>query len=314
VALLATRPITQSLRRTLSLNCAFEYWHLLSLDAPSVATLWAWGFARALHFALSATPLLLLFGGTWLLYIADRILDGLRPTARLRERHLFYIRNRAAVLASAIPVIVFLGWLVFVHMLPAARRDDLVLFAVAAAYFCCVHLRGRSIERWFPKELIVALIFASATAVPAFARLTPTAVHATAVATQSPAVLPILAALFGALCWLNCIAIEKWEQFAELDRSARPMPSHNHPDQLTDHTTRWGQEHLRAISASITLAAICAAALLLPSYRFAAELCFAASLSSALLLALDRAPLSAFHLRIAADAALLTPLLLVFIR
>ena len=313
MALLATRPVALSLRRTPSLYRALEYWHLLSLDAPAVATLWAFSFARALHFTLPATSLLLLFGGTWLLYIADRVLDGLRPTARLRERHLFYIRQRAAVLAAAMPVTVLLAWLVFAHMLPAARRDDLAIFAVTAAYFCCVHLRGKKIERWFPKELIVALIFASAAAVPAYARLTPTAVHATAIANQSTAVLPILATLFAALCWLNCIAIEKWEQSSDLDGPAHPRLSHDPPDQISD-TTRWGQQHLRAISVAITLAAICAAAFLLPSYPFAGELCFAASLSSALFLALDRAPLSAFHLRIAADAALLTPLLLLFVR
>lgn len=318
MALLLTQPIALSLRRTPNLYRAVEYWHLLSLDAPSVATLWAFSFARALHFTLPATSLLLLFGGTWLLYIADRIFDGLRPTARLRERHLFYIRNRAAVLLAAIPVIAFLAWLIFAHMLPAARRDDLVLFAAAAAYFCCVHLRAAKSERWFPKELMVALIFASATAVPAFARLAPgpapTAVfHATVIANQSPAVLPILAILFAALCWLNCIAIEKWEQASELCRPAHPPLSHNPPAQISD-STRWGQQHLRLISIAITFAPIATAALLLRSNLPAAELCFAASLSSALFLALDRAPLSTFHLRIAADAALLTPLLLIFIR
>lgn len=320
MALLATRPISLSLRRAPSLHCVVEYWHLLSLDAPSVATLWAWSFARALHFTLPATSLLLLFGGTWILYIADRILDGLRPTARLRERHLFYIRHRAAVLTAAVPVSFFLAWLVFAHMLPTARRDDLVLFTAAAGYFCCVHLRGRSIERWFPKELIVALIFASATAVPAYARLAPwhapaAVFHATAMVNQSPDVLPILAALFGALCWLNCIAIEKWEQASghTLLMPAHSTPSHNFQAQISG-STRWGQHHLRAVSVAIALTALVGAALLLGFNPRAAELCFAASLSSTLFFTLDRAPLSAFHLRIAADAALLTPLALLFIR
>ena len=304
-----------SRRRTLSLYRAVEYWHLLSLDAPSVATLWAWSFAHALNFTLPATSLLLLFAGTWLLYVADRILDGLRENdARLRERHLFYIRHRASVIATAVPVSIFLAWLVFAHMLPTARRGDLVIFTVAAAYFWCVHLRGKKIERWFPKELIVALIFASATAVPAFARLTPgRAPTAVFHSSQSSAVLPILATLFAALCWLNCIAIEKWEQASELRRPSSPARIYRLQAQ-TSEFTRWGQQHLRAISGAITLAAICAGALLLPSYPLAAELCCAAGLSSALFIALDCAQLSAFHLRIAADAALLTPLLLVFIR
>jgi hypothetical protein len=317
VALLATQPISRSSRRrTRSLNRAFEYWHLLSLDAPSVATLWAFSFARALHITLPAASLLLLFAGTWLLYVADRILDGLRPTARLRDRHVFYIRHRAAVLAAAIPVSIFLAWLCFAHMLPAARRDDLILFAAAAAYFFLVHLRGRSIERWFPKELVVALIFASATAVPAYVRITlrpePTSVfHATPIANHFSAVLRLLATLFAALCWLNCVAIEKWETLAG---PIRPTQRRDSPAQMANPTARWAQHHLRRISVAITLSALAGAVLLLRSNSAAAELCSAAGLSSALFLALDRAPLSPFHLRIAADAALLTPLLLFLIR
>jgi hypothetical protein len=307
-------------RRTLRLLAPAECWHLLSLDAPSVATLWAWSFARVLHLTLAADSLLLLFAGTWLLYIADRILDGLNSeseqhSARLRERHLFYIRHRAAAAVAAVPVTIFLVWLVSARIMPIARRADLLIFAVAAAYFCIVHLRGRAIERWFPKELIVALIFASATAVPAYARLAPASAPRAA-STQPHAVLPalaVLATLFAALCWLNCVAIEKWEHTFSKTLPAHRAPSHNPQPQSSDRTTRWGQSHLRPIGAAITLAAILAAAFLRANPA-AVSLCLAVSLSSALFIALDRRPLNVFHLRIAADAALLTPLLLVLIR
>jgi hypothetical protein len=284
--------------RRQALLASVHYWHLLSLDAPTVAALWAWSFARAFHLAFSPAGLLLLFAGTWLLYIADRILDGFhQDSARLRERHLFYLRHRTVAIATAIPICVFLVWLVLYRTLPGVRLDDALISSVAASYFLLVHLCGRAIERWFPKELIVALVFASATAVPAWARLT-----------DSRASLVMIAALFAALCWLNCIAIEKWEQVPHA--AATPICG----PLITDHTTRWGQRHLRRVSAVIATVASLASVLLLHSNPSAAGLCFAAALAAAVFLPLDRRPLSAFHLRIAADAALLTPLLIFLIR
>jgi hypothetical protein len=285
-------------------------WHLLSLDAPTVAALWAFAFARAFRLSLSPFALPLLFAGTWLLYIADRILDGLRHNpARLRERHLFYMRHRLAVTAIAVPVGAVLAWLVFFHMLPAARRADALIFSVVAAYFALVHLCGPEIERWFPKELIVALVFASATAVPALVRITSIAVPDPS---QDKFILLLMSALFAALCWLNCVAIEKWEQPAHPSRGRLQILPPN--PTASDRTARWGQRHLRRLSFLLAFVSVLAGASLLPYNPQATALCIAASASALLLLALDRARLSSFHLRIAADAALLTPLLALFLR
>ncbi len=306
---LASQPISLSQHWTTRLLGPLEWWHLLSLDAPSVAVLWAWSFARALHLNLPIDSLLLLFSGTWLLYVADRILDGLHQSpACLRERHFFYMRHRAAIILAAVPVGSLVTWLVFAQMLPSARRYDTLLFTIACTYFCMVHLPGRTIERWFPKELIVALIFASATAIPAFTRITTGSAPGI---TQSQIVLLVPAALFAALCWLNCIAIEKWEHHPGLPRSAWGQ---HFPMQRNDHTTRWGQQHLLLISLTIVCIAIVSAALLLLSNVLAASLCFAVALAATLFIVLDRSTLIALRLRIAADAALLTPLLFVFIR
>ena len=289
-----------------------QYWHLLSLDAPAVAALWAWSFARIVHAALTPDSLLLLFLGTWLIYVADRVFDGFhQDSARLRERHFFYIRHRTAVICIAIPVAAFTAWLVFAQIPPGARLADVLISAIAIAYFALVHLRGPAIERWFPKELIVALVFAAATAVPAWTRLAQDPASTLA---QSQAQLAITAAIFAALCWLNCIAIEKWEQTPQRAGPAHSTPSHNSQAQISG-TTRWGQAHLRPLSTVIAAAAIFAAALFLHSSLIpTADLCFAAAFSAALFNVLDRSPLSAFHLRIAADAALLTPLLVLFLR
>jgi hypothetical protein len=296
-----------------------RFWHLLSLDAPSVAALWAWGLARALHVAVSVDSLLLLSLGTWLLYVADRVLDGFGET-RLRERHLFYIRHRAAAVAGAVPVCALLVWLGFMRMLPAARRADIVIFGVAAAYFLVVHLvvhlKGAKTGRWFPKELIVAVVFAAATGVPAWARLA---------GRGEIAGLGVLATLFAALCWINCIAIEKWEQASDnvvrmpvqgaVQGAVQGPPGHSSQGQIADFTTRWGQRHLRRVCAGVAVAAIAAAVIsLCVGQMGVAVLAFAGALSAALFIALDRTPLPASQLRIAADAALLTPVLLVFLR
>lgn len=287
---LASQPITLPARRSLSWLAPAAWWHLLSLDAPTVAIVWAWSMARAFQVRLTFDSLLLLFAGTWLLYIADRILDGLhQESARLRERHFFYRRHRTLASLVALPVIALLVWLVSARMLPAARTADFFIFVVALSYFCLVHLRAASIQRWFPKEMIVALVFAAATAVPAAARME-----------QQRTSLILLVGIFSALCWLNCIAIEKWES------NPRATPA-------SDPTASWGQRHLRATGVALAaVAALSAVIFLLRAHTGEGLLCAAAILSATLLVMLDhlRRNLSAFHLRIAADAALLTPLLL----
>ena len=79
-----------------------RYWHLLSLDAPTVAALWCWAFRRATRLPLAPWLPLALAMGTWLFYVADRLLDAqLSPEAALRERHRFHDRHRGWFLAIA---------------------------------------------------------------------------------------------------------------------------------------------------------------------------------------------------------------------
>ena len=163
-------------------------------------------------------------------------------------------------------------------MRPEALRDDVWVGLLALLYLFAVH---RLAARRLPKELAVALIFAFATAVPAWSRL-----HA-GKGQLAPAVI-----FFALLCWINCVGIEKWE------------------GGKFNATTRWAGLHLRAIVTMIALFSL-VAALLAPS-RGLMAVYLAALFSSGLLFALDtRSPhLSPLQLRIAADAALLTPLAL----
>ena len=172
-----------------------------------------------------------------------------------------------------------------------ARREDTLLFAVSLLYFAGVHLPVLRVRRWFPREAVVGIVFALATAVPAWS------------AAGSPhAQLAWLVLLFAGLCTLNCIAIEIWE-----------------------HTLSTGSIVVPAIAICAVMAS--AAFLLIRGTQTTRELeiCGAVFASAGLLFMLDElhrrrsrrgsAPESQTRfllaLRVAADAALLTPIFLV---
>jgi hypothetical protein len=174
--------------------------------------------------------------------------------------------------------------------MPAAiRREDAWVFAAAMIYFAIVHLPFFRFR--FPRELVVATVFACACAVPAWS-----------VAGYAHADLAVLVALFAALCWLNCTAIHAWES----QNTPQPQPR-------------------RPLVTILALAiAVGSGAVLLAALHNFGELRVAAALfaSAMLFFALDRdfrrsrkraqpdtipSPLT---MRIMADAILLTPLLL----
>lgn len=264
------------------------YWHLLSLDAPTVAALWCWSFSCVAHIDLPALAPALLAVGTWLIYIADRILDGLDRTnwQRLRERHFFYSQHRATFLLVGAIISPVFAWIVFTRMSPAVRLGDAAVFAIAAFYFLIVHTHGRQAERWLPKELAVGVLFAVATAVPTWAR----------VANAKSALIPSVV-IFAALCWLNCVAIESWEGSA-MDSS--------------HSTTSWAAHHLRGL-ASTTVGFSLALALASLHNRASVSLFLASAMSGLLIiwLASRKERFAPIQLRVAVDATLLTPLLFV---
>ena len=252
-----------------------------------MTALWCWSFARVAHIELPAFGPLLLAVGTWLVYVADRILDGLDHAnhERLRERHYFYLRHRTAFLMAGIIVSPVFLWVVFTRLSPAVRLEDVAVFGVAVLYFLLVHAHGRAAERWLPKEFAVGVLFAAATAVPAWARVN-----------GERLVLAPVVAVFAILCWLNCEAIESWES----------APASDSPYA----TTVWAARHLQSLSI---IAAALSLALAMASLHNGPRFCLllASALSAFLLfwLARRRQYLTPMQLRIGADAALLTPIL-----
>ena len=259
------------------------YWHLLSLDAPTVAMLWAWSLAHAVGVDPSACSLAVLGIGTWLIYVADRLLDG-RGTARLnelRERHFFHARHARALLIAAVTASTMLLFLI-TRMPAADRRADAWVFAGVVVYAAIVHQPLVRIR--FPRELVVGVVFACACAVPAWSG-----------SGDLRAELVALVAVFAALCFLNCTAIHAWEH---------------------SRHQRWSRVTLLALCVAGAATGISFAMRTMEGVRLAVALLA----SALLLLALDRdqrrasrktdAGLSPLALRILADAALLTPLLL----
>ena len=235
-------------------------WHLLSLDAPTVAALWIWFVARVTHTGLSPDFPVAVFLAVWALYAADRLLDGRRTTG-LEARHRFHAAHRGAFVA-AIPVAIAAAVVLVVRChLPAGIVEGYaVLAGLLALWFAAIHLTGRRL----PKEMAVGIFFAAAIFIP--------------VAHTSQVWLE--AAVFAALCTVNCLFINRWES------------------RLPDGPA------LR----SVTLAFFLAAAVVLRS-----PITDATALAAGLLLLLDRGRdrLDATTLRAAADLALLTPALVV---
>jgi hypothetical protein len=266
-------------------------WHLLSLDAPTVALVWTCAFAHAAQVYLQPLGLLMLALATWLLYVADRLLDGIQPShaSSLQARHYFHRRHRKALLLLAVPATAALIWFVSTNMDPAPRREDFFLAGCALLYLLCVHLPFSPVAREdfeLPKELFVGIIFSAACVIPAWSRCD----------IARPQLL-ILAIFFAALCWLNCVAIEHWERCG--------TPHHGkHP------STIWMGVHLVPAALSLAGAALVCAVFFarINQTRYLASVTsIAASAFLLIWLELARGRLQPLRLRSAADAVLLTP-------
>ncbi len=316
--------------RDLGRRSPWVWWHLLSLDAPTVAVVWCWFFGAVLklHFSWVTLPTLAL--GTWCVYVADRLLDGWRSTdtIALRDRHWFYLRHRRLFVIAWAIAAVPLAYLIFFRVESSVRTDDIVLCLIGVAYFLLIHgriegrVRGRIegpsspsggarlFPHWLPKEMAVGFLFATATAVPAWARL-----NAAVSPVSSPVLLAVAVLTFGAVCWLNCVAIQTWEDAEAAQEIVHTILSGNPYPDITDPPrglTEFLGAHLTAFAIAVGTAAL---VLAVATAGNPVSLLFTTVvLSAALFLGLIHCSsrFSALSLRIAADAALLTPLLFLF--
>jgi len=235
--------------------------NLLSLDAPLVALLWQMLFIRCFHARGQTLPPILLAAAVWLIYAADRVLDAWRGAAS-RPRHQFYRRHWRVVLPVWTLVLGTAARLAWTGLPRETFNRGAWLGAAVAVYFAAVH----GMRRKWPKEAAVAVIFALGASLAAWTNLE-----------TLPDVLTVI--LFSCLCWINCIAIEKWE---------------DSPKQFS----------IGLLAACVGLAAI----VVLHHDRPILASAEASSAAAFVLLDRSRLKLSADALRVLADAALLSPI------
>jgi membrane protein YdbS with pleckstrin-like domain len=268
-------------------------WHLLSLDAPTVAALWTWFIAISNHIRLASSSILAMAIAVWMLYAADRLMDARQIGPRnpfetshddLEARHLFHHRHHNAFITGILIASIALA-LLLPRLEASAIHLYLFLGGLLTGYFILIHAT-RNAHR-LPKEFAVGLFFAAATFIPTVARRPD----------LRPSLLP-LAILFAALCSLNCLFIYAWEH-------AQPRATHPaHP------TTRFALRHLQLLATLLILAS----AVITVVYRNGAwPIPLAIATSSTLLLVLHRhrTGLNRITLRAMADLVLTTPVLLV---
>jgi hypothetical protein len=271
-------------------------WHLLSLDAPTVAALWTWFIARTIHLRLPVASTLAMAVAVWMLYASDRLMDARLLDAQpihhdtLEVRHRFHHRHRTAFLTGILIASGGLGFLL-PRLEPSSIHLYLILGGLVFGYFILIHVTSsaeaqQKFAHRMPKEIAVGIFFAAATFIPTVAR-------------QPQLRLALLppALLFATLCSLNCLFIYAWEH---------PTSNTLHPAHAT---TRVALNHLPLIATTIALAGV---ALALLDHHTLWPIPVATAIAAILLLALHRRHrhIQPTTLRAAADLALLTPTLL----
>jgi hypothetical protein len=271
-------------------------WHLASLDAPTVAVVWACAFAWVVHVRLPAWAPALLALGAWAVYIGDRLLDARAgmctpPKHQLRDRHHFHWRHRSVLTPLAVLAATASLWIVVTRIPAAARVPDSAIAAATLAYFSSVHSRrrlpeclARLLHPLLSRAVLIGVLFTAGCLLPVWSqaalRVPPRPVER---------LLLIPALFFAALGWLNCHAIAQWES----NRGVHSKP-------------------VRPIACFVGLVGFCLAVLLVWNEPRSAALIAAGAASSLLLALLDRfrARLTPLAVRAGADLVLLTPALL----
>ena len=253
--------------------------NLLSIDAPIVAVLWQQLFIRTLHVPATKASAITLAATVWLIYASDRMLDAIKVTGH-SARHRFYRQHWRTVIPALLAALLLSAWSAFTGIRKPVLHNGIAMLVIVILYFAAVHIAPQFTQRWWPKELVVAIIFSAGSCIQVWTF----APHPAWVWT-----MPLV--LFGILCWVNCAAIAYWEAGV------------SHP------STQWIGTHLSLASAAIAAIAILLAGLnYFPPIR-PLYLSEGVSAIGFLLLARLSSNISHDGLRVAADAVLCSPLL-----
>jgi hypothetical protein len=139
-----------------------RFWHLASLDAPSVALVWSLAFAWVAHVRLPLWVPAFLTLAVWTVYVGDRLLDARRGLQagniqNLQERHLFHWRHRRVLQPAAVAAASAAAFIIFNFMPVSARERNSLLAAASLVYFTRVHT-GRNAPPILSKEFLVGIL------------------------------------------------------------------------------------------------------------------------------------------------------------
>lgn len=266
------------------------WWNLLSLDAPTVAVLWASVFAQASAIRLTYAEYTILALSVWIIYVCDRLLDVWKSTDRaaLPARHRFCFRHSRALVAALVLASAMVVYLAATELPARECWCGLLLAAVVALYMISIHGKASFLQ----KELVVGIVFATGTTLALWSRNTSFFWMARSSWTA-----------FALLCSLNCLSIECWEQpqTEKSDCSAPPV------------LIAWVNSHF--IGCALAIVVFTFLTVLSPDSSTGSRLLLlAVSLGavSLLLIHSNRRALSRSALRVLADAALVVPALLLW--
>ena len=259
----------------------------LCLDAPIVALAWQELYSETTSRAIGWHHRILIFIAVWLGYAADRWLDSRRHRINKTHRHLFFSNHRPAILC--VWLVILVSSITFsLYTLTAKEFITGCLIAIASAglTFLIQTLRGPA--KPFIKSLSTSLlVLVSAGLFTVF----------TSEEIDTAMGLALLSTF--ALYMANCVAIQHWDK--QVDR-------------IQEYATDKRSERLGFRLYLIALGQLSLGAILLTMRSPLIEMPLAALLSLAFLYPLDtigqRLPMETR--RLAADASLLTPFILLF--
>lgn len=186
----------------------FWQWpNILALDAALVAAIWLWVFAEKQSAEPGMTAYVVLALSVWLTYLADRLFD----VSPREERQLLSARHRFAKHRGRLLWLIWVAILVLNIALAMTGLSQAQLIKGFVLLFLCLTYTGLNqllSKKFFPKELVVALIFAGGTQVflPAHTEW------------------PLLSGLI-LLCLINCLMIAWKEKSVDAMLQVRSLSS-----------------------------------------------------------------------------------------
>lgn len=187
------------------------YPNLLSLDAPLVAVAWLYMFARTWRLGYHPWEAYATLGlAVWVIYVADRLLDGLLlggDSARLEVRHQFHSAHRKLFsIGAAVALVVAL--VLVVTKMPMTIYRHLLLGGVLVAGFFGLAMLSSQDRNEVPltKNILAGVTFAFGTAMTAH------------IYRPELGIFEMLRSrefvCFAVLCILNISALDLWQHAA----------------------------------------------------------------------------------------------------